>query len=436
MLLSLSLIFLAGLLLGGVFKKIKLPSLLGMLISGIILGPYCLNLIDSSVLSLSSQLRQISLIIILTRAGLSLNIHDLKQAGRPAILLCFLPALFEILAMTLVAPKLLHISLLDSAILGTVIAAVSPAVIVPKMIKLQEENYGTDKKIPQMILAGASVDDIFVIVLFSITTEMAQAMSTTMPMTASSGVASTTAVATTSVNVATASVASTSATVATSSLWTLLVIPSSIILGIGFGIIVGFIYKLLFTKLHIRDTAKVIVMLSLSFLLVTLESVIKPYFSFSSLLAVMTSGMVLLITKEKVAKRVAAKYSKLWVGAEILLFVLVGMTLDLSYVAKTGLVGVAVVFIVLTIRMIGVFCCTIKTPLTLKEKLFCMIAYIPKATVQAAIGALPLSMGLSCGTVVLTLAVLSIIITAPLGSFLMDITYKKLLKKSQYTSNQ
>ena len=389
MLTSLALIFLLGMLLGGLFSKLRLPGLLGMLITGIVLGPYALNLLDDSVLNISSDLRQLALIIILIRAGLSLDVNDLKKVGRPAILMCFVPACFEILGMIIIAPKLLNISILDAAIMGAVVGAVSPAVIVPKMIGLMENNYGTNKSIPQMILTGASVDDVFVIVMFTAFTGLAQGK-----------------------NISAVS---------------FLQIPASIISGLFVGILFGIVLSVFFRKLKIRDSVKIITLLSLSFLFVAAENAVP--FPFSGLLAIMSMGAALYKKRENMARRLSAKFSKLWVGAEIMLFVLVGATVDLNYAMSAGFAAVLVIFGVLLFRMAGVFCCMIKTNLTLKELLFCMIAYIPKATVQAAIGSIPLTMGLPCGNIVLTVAVVAILITAPLGAFGIDITYKQLLSR-------
>lgn len=391
MLTSLALIFLCGLLLGSIFQKIKLPPLLGMIITGIILGPYALNLIDQSVLSISSDLRQIALIIILTRAGLNLDINSLKKVGRPAILMCFLPACFEIIGMVLLAPPLLGISILDALIMGTVVAAVSPAVIVPKMLKLIETGYGKDKSIPQMIMAGASVDDVFVIVLFTSFTGLAQGESFS-PI-------------------------------------SLIQVPISIILGIGLGILIGIILGFFFKKVHMRDSIKVIIILSISFLLVTLENSLKGIVPISGLIAIMSIGISLQKIRSDASKRISTKFSKLWVAAELMLFVLVGATVDIKYAFSAGIMAILLIFGVLVFRMIGVLICLIKTKLNKKERLFCMIAYCPKATVQAAIGYIPLTMGLSCGNIVLTVAVLSILITAPLGAFFIELLYKKLLKK-------
>ena len=391
MLTSLALIFLCGLLLGSIFQKIKLPPLLGMIITGIILGPYALNLIDQSVLSISSDLRQIALIIILTRAGLNLDINSLKKVGRPAILMCFLPACFEIIGMVLLAPLLLGISILDALIMGTVVAAVSPAVIVPKMLKLIETGYGKDKSIPQMIMAGASVDDVFVIVLFTSFTGLAQGESFS-PI-------------------------------------SLIQVPISIILGIGLGILIGIILGFFFKKVHMRDSIKVIIILSISFLLVTLENSLKGIVPISGLIAIMSIGISLQKIRSDASKRISTKFSKLWVAAELMLFVLVGATVDIKYAFSAGIMAILLIFGVLVFRMIGVLICLIKTKLNKKERIFCMIAYCPKATVQAAIGYIPLTMGLSCGNIVLTVAVLSILITAPLGAFFIELLYKKLLKK-------
>lgn len=393
MLTSLALIFLFGLIFGALFQKLRLPPLLGMLIVGIVLGPYALNWLDDSLLSISADLRQIALIIILTRAGLNLNISDLKKVGRPAILMCFLPACFEILGMLVLAPPLLHISYLDAAIMGAVVGAVSPAVIVPKMLRLMEEGYGTKKSIPQLILAGASVDDVFVIVLFSSFTGLAKGESL--------------------------------------SPWRFAEIPVSILLGIFLGAALGLALAFFFQKVHVRDSVKVLLLLCFSFLLVALEDALEGIVPISGLIAVMSLGIALQRKRDIVARRLSLKFSKLWVAAELLLFVLVGATVDLHYAYAAGLSAVILIFGVLLFRMAGVWVCLFKTKLLFKERLFCVLAYMPKATVQAAIGSVPLSMGLSCGNIVLTVAVLAILITAPLGAFLIDLTYKKLLSRDE-----
>lgn len=391
MLTSLALIFLMGMCLGSIFKRLRLPSLLGMLITGIVLGPYALNLLDSSILSISADLRQLALIIILLRAGLNLDIKDLIKVGRPAFLMCFVPACFEIAGMILIAPGLLGISILDAAIMGAVVAAVSPAVIVPKMLHLMERGYGTEKSIPQLIMAGASVDDVFVIVLFTAFTGLAQGESVS-PL-------------------------------------SFVQIPVSIILGLLAGILLGVGGAWFFRKFHMRDSVKVVILLSVSFLLVAMEAALKGIVPVSGLLAVMSMGAALQKRRYEVAKRLSGKFSKLWIAAEVLLFVLVGATVDIKYAASAGLMAVLVVLGVLVFRMAGVFCCLLKTKLLMKERIFCMIAYMPKATVQAAIGSIPLTMGLPCGKIVLTVAVLAILITAPLGAFGVDMTYKRLLEK-------
>lgn len=392
MLLSLALIFLCGITMGGICSKIKLPPLLGMLITGIVLGPYALGLLDPSILAISPDLRKIALIIILTRAGLNLDLADLKKVGRPAILMCFVPACFEILGMIILAPILLGITVLEAAIMGSVVAAVSPAVIVPKMLKLIEEGYGKQNSIPQMIMAGASVDDVFVIVLF----------------TSFTGLAATG-------NASAADFAR---------------IPISILLGIVGGGVCGLLLSVLFKKIHMRDSAKVIIILSLSFLMVVLEDHLTGVISFSGLIGVMAIGIILKKNSKDTAARLSVKYAKLWVGAELLLFVLVGAAVNIGYSLQAGFGVVLLIVGAIIIRMLGVFVCVLGTKLPLKEKLFCMVAYCPKATVQAAIGAIPLSMGLACGEIVLTVAVMAILITAPLGAFAIDILYKKLLVSS------
>lgn len=391
MLFSIAILLLLGMSLGALCKKLHLPALTGMLLAGILLGPYALNLIDSSILSISADLRKIALIIILIRAGLSLNLEDLKKVGRPAILMCFVPACFEMAGMILLAPKLLGITLLDAAILGAVIAAVSPAVIVPNMVRLMEEGYGTKKGIPQLILAGASVDDVFVIVVFTAFTGLAAGNSV--------------------------------------SIRSFVNIPVSIFFGMIAGLGIGLLFSAFFSRIHIRDTAKVILFLCISFLLVTLEDICTDVIPFASLIAVMAIGVALQQKNEVLALRLSAKCNKLWVGAEILLFVLVGATVDLRYLKSAGGTAVLLLLLVLLFRMAGVFLCLFGTNLTKKERLFCMVAYTPKATVQAAIGGIPLSLGLSCGNLVLTVAVVAILLTAPLGAFCIENSYKKLLTR-------
>lgn len=391
MLTSIAMILLLGLLIGWIFSKLKLPGLLGMVIVGIILSPHAFDLIDDSILGISGELRQIALVIILTRAGLSLDISDLKKVGRPAVLMCFVPACVEILGTVLLAPVLLGVSTLEAAIIGSVIAAVSPAVIVPRMIRLIEEGYGKDKSIPQLILAGASVDDVFVIVVFTAFTALA-----------SSGEMSATR---------------------------FLQIPISIVTGILFGGCIGILLVLFFKKYHIRDSVKILIILSVSFLILEVENRLQGYVPVSGLLAIMSMGIIIKQKYNVLALRLSTKYNKMWLSAEVFLFVLVGTTVDLKYVALAGTSVIVLIIGALVFRMLGVAMSLIKTDLSKRERLFCMVAYTPKATVQAAIGAIPLSMGLECGNIVLTVAVLSILITAPFGAICVDNFYKKLLEK-------
>jgi len=392
MLTSIALMFLMGLFLGGIFKRLRLPNLLGMVITGMALGPYALGLIDDKILGMSSELRQVALIIILMRAGLSLNLNDLKQVGRPAVLMCFVPACFEIAGMALLAPALLGISVLEALIMGSVIAAVSPAVVVPQMLKLMEEGYGSRESIPQLIMAGASVDDVFVIVLFTSFTSLAMGENVS---------------------------------------WIKFVqIPVAIVTGALAGGICGFLLTAFFKRIHMRDSVKLLVLVSVSLLLVALESAVGDVIPFSGLLAVMAAGISMLKFYPVLARRISPKFNKVWVAAEVLLFVLVGAMVDIQYAAAAGLKVIVLILLVILFRMAGVFACLLKTGLAKKEKLFCMIAYIPRATVQAAIGGLPLAMGLACGQVVLTAAVIAILITAPLGALGVDLTYRRLLHKN------
>lgn len=391
MLLSIALILILGMFMGWLCQKIKLPSLLGMLITGIVLGPYGLNLLDGSILGISAALRKIALIIILTRAGLGLDISGLKKIGRPAVLMCFVPASFELIGMILLAPKLMGLTTLEAAIMGAVLAAVSPAVVVPRMVKLMDEGYGVKEGIPQLILAGASVDDVYVIVLFSTFVEMMQGEG--------------------------------------ASVLKFVNIPISIFLGIAIGLVLGVLLAHYFKKVHIRDTSKLLIILSISFLLVVLEDKLTTAITFSSLIAIMFIGVGLQKRREVVAKRLSVKYGKLWVAAEVFLFVLVGATVNISYLGKVGAKALLVIVGALVFRMLGVFVCLLGTSLKRKERLFAMLAYTPKATVQAAIGGIPLALGFACGDTVLTVAVLAIVITAPLGAFAIDLSYKKWLSR-------
>ena len=389
MLLSISLILLVGMSMSWIYRKIKLPGLLGMLVTGIVLGPYMLDLLDESILGISSELRKIALIIILTRAGLGLYLSGLKKIGRPAVLMCFVPASLEILGMILLAPKLMGLTVLEAAIMGAVLAAVSPAVVVPRMVRLMDEGYGVNKGIPQLILAGASVDDVYVIVLFSTFTGMMQGES--------------------------------------ASVTSFLNVPVSIFLGVVLGLLFGTFFAYYLKKVHLRDTAKVLIILSVSFLLVVIEDHLNTPITFSALIAIMFIGIGLQKKREAVAKRLSVKYGKLWVGAEVFLFVLVGATVNIEYFGKVGVQALAVILGALVFRMLGVFICLPGTDLTGREKMFCMLAYTPKATVQAAIGGIPLSLGFACGDMVLTVAVLAIVLTAPLGALAIDSLYKKWL---------
>ena len=397
MLTSLSFIFLVGLAMGAICQKLKLPRIIGMLATGIVLGPYVLDLLDPSILSISSDLRKMALIIILLKAGLSLNLEDLKKVGRPAIMMAFVPATFELIGYLVFAPLILGITRVEAAVMGSVLAAVSPAVVVPRMVQLMENKYGTEKAIPQMIMAGASCDDIFVIVLFTTFLSMAQGGSADIKA---------------FVN-----------------------IPISIILGIILGAIVGYLLYLFFEtayakKHYVRNSMKVIIVLGFSFLLIAIEGWLEGKIAVSGLLAVVSMACVLKMKCTSfVSKRLSEKFGKLWFAAEVILFVLVGAAVDIRYTLDAGLAAVAMIFAALIFRSFGVWLCTVKTSLTLKERAFCVIAYLPKATVQAAIGSVPFAAGLPCGKIVLSVAVMAIIITAPLGAFGMDFTYKKFLHK-------
>ncbi|MDO5571048.1 MAG: cation:proton antiporter [Bacteroidales bacterium] len=389
MLTSLSLIFLSSLALGWLFSKLKIPALLGMILVGIILGPNILNLISPNLITISPDLRRMALVIILLRAGLALNINEIIKVGTSVLLLCFVPASFEIIGFILLGPTLMKISISEAALIGTIVAAVSPAVVVPKMLNLIERGYGINKSIPQMIMAAGSVDDVFVIVLFTIATGFVSN--------------------------------------STFSALQLAEIPVSIISGIALGIAVGIGLTIYFKKFHLRDSIKVIILLSICFLLLALEDFAKNILPFSGLLAIMTMGATLLFKYKVLANRLSQKFLKLWIAAEMLLFVLVGAIVDINYLKSAGINAIALILFASIFRMAGVWVSLIKSNLNFKEKFFCMIAYSPKATVQAAIGSIPLALGLSCGNIALTIAVLSIIITAPLGAFGIDYLYKKLL---------
>ncbi len=397
MLSSLALIFLIGLAMAFICRKIRLPRIIGMLVTGIVLGPYVLDLLDPQILGISSELRQMALIIILIKAGLSLNVSDLKKIGRPAVLMSFLPAVFEIGAFMLFAPLLLHVTVLEAAIMGAVLGAVSPAVVVPRMVNLMEEGYGTDKQIPQLILAGASLDDVFVIVLFSTFVGMAQG--------------------------------------GAAKVMDFVNIPVSIVLGILLGAAAGFILARIFEGAHqrgdsIRQSFKVIISLGTAFLLMAVEAWLEGIVSVSGLLAVMSMACVIRIcSRREVSSDLSGKFGRLWLAAEVILFVLVGAAVNIRYTLEAGMMALGMIFIALVFRSAGVWICLYGTRLDRKEKAYCVIAYLPKATVQAAIGSVPLSLGLPCGNIVLSIAVLSILVTAPLGAIGMDVSYRRLLGK-------
>ena len=396
MLTSLSLIFLVGLAMGAICRKLKLPRIIGMLVTGIVLGPYVLDWLDPSILSISADLRKMALIIILLKAGLSLDLQDLKKAGRSAVLLSFVPASCELLGYVLLAPVILGITRVEAAVMGAVLAAVSPAVVVPRMVSLMEKKYGTDKAIPQMILAGASCDDIFVIVLFTTFLGMAQGGSADM--------------------------------------MDFVNIPVSIVLGILLGAVVGYglylFFETAYARKHcVRNSMKVIIVLGFSFLLIAIEGWLEGKIAVSGLLAVVSMACVIKLKSTAfVSKRLSEKFGKLWLAAEVMLFVLVGAAVDIRYTLKAGVAASIMILAALVFRSIGVLLCVAGTKLTWKERLFCVIAYLPKATVQAAIGSVPLAAGLSCGNIVLSVAVMAIVITAPLGALGIDSSYKKLLK--------
>lgn len=399
MLTSLAFIFLVGLAAAAICQQLKLPRIIGMLITGIILGPYVLDLLDPSILSISSELRQMALIIILLKAGLSLDLSDLKKVGRPAVLMSFVPASFEILAFFLFAPHILGIKPIEAAVMGAVLAAVSPAIVVPRMVRLMVQNYGTNKSIPQLILAGASCDDIFVIVLFSTFSNITQG--------------------------------------GNAHLMDFVNIPVSILFGIVLGGITGYLLSLFFETAHahkhcVRNSMKVIIVLGISFLLMAIETWMKDIVSISGLLAVVSMACLLKIKSTTfVSKRLSDKFGKLWLAAEVILFVLVGAAVDIRYTLNAGGAAILMILVALLFRSVGVAICLIRTRLTKKERFFCILSYLPKATVQAAIGSVPLAMGLPCGQIVLSVAVLGILITAPLGAILIDGTYKKLLCQSK-----
>ncbi len=391
MLLSIALIIILSLFLSQIFSYLKLPKILGMIIAGVILGPFVFDLIDSEILNISADLRQIALVVILIRAGLSLDLDDLKKVGKQAVILAYVSASVEMIAITFFAHLFFDISFLDAALMGAVVVAVSPAVIVPKMLHLLSKGYGQDKKIPQLILAGASVDNVFILIIFASILQFQQGSNL--------------------------------------SVMTFLNIPIAVSLGIFIGIVVGIVLVYIFKKLHIRDTLKVLIIFSVGFLIIVLQQTLTGIIPISGILAVITLAVTILKLHEHLAKRLVLKFEKIWVIAEIMLFVLVGAIVDISIMANVGLIAIALIFIAMSFRMIGVYISLIKSPLNQKEKLFVGFSYMPKATVQAAIGAIPLALGFSSGILILTVAVLAILITAPIGAILIDVTHQKLLKE-------
>lgn len=392
MIFSIGLILILGFIIGWLLSKIKIPGLVGMIIVGLLIGPYCLGLIDEKILSISTELRQVALVIILTRSGLNLDIDSLKKIGRPAILMSFIPATLEIIGITLISQLLLEITIFESILLGTVLAAVSPAVVSPRMIKLIEERFGENHQVPKLILAGSSVDDIYVIVLFY--TFLGLVGNNTFDFVS------------------------------------ITMIPVTIILGVLLGIIVGLILSYILKKTNFKTAINILIIISSSFLMIGLENMLKDYISISSLLGIMVTGIVLLFRNKEKAKQLSDGYNNLWIFFEIILFVLVGATVDFSYAINNGLMAILILIIGLLFRTLGVLLCLIKTKLTFKERLFTILAYIPKATVQASIGGIALSLGLSCGSIILTVSVISILITAPIGAILIDNLSSKLLDRT------
>ena len=397
MLTSLSLVFLLGLAMGAICQRLKLPKIIGMLMTGMVLGPFVFDVLDPALLSISADLKKMAFIIILLRAGLSLDLADLKKVGRPAVLLSFIPATFEIIGYILLAPVMLGITRMDAAVMGAVLGAASPAVVMPQMVHFMENKYGTKKAIPQMIMAGISGDGIFVIVLFTTFLGMAQG--------GSAGITD------------------------------FFNVPISIILGAVLGALVGYLLCLFFEtayahKYYVRNSMKVIIVLGFSFFLIAIETWLEGIVAVSGLLAVVSMACVLKMKSTVfVSKRLSEKFGKLWLAAEVMLFVLVGAAVDIRYTLEAGIMAVLMILTALLFRSCGVLLCMTKTMLTWQERLFCVIAYLPKATVQAAVGSVPLAAGLECGNIVLSVAVMAIVVTAPLGAWGMDSTYKKLLDR-------
>ncbi len=393
MLLSLALILLSGLLLGGLMKSLRLPALTGYMLAGFLTGPFCLGWLDSSLLQISPEIRRIALVIILMKAGLSLDLDDLRRIGRPAVLLCFVPATCEIAAFLLLCPHLLGLSLLESALLGAVMAAVSPAVVVPRMTRMMDEGIGTRKGIPQMIVAGASADDVYVIAIFSAMLSLSSGGSV--------------------------------------SAWDFLQIPLSMVTGILAGAAAGLAASFLLARIRCGSVERFLILLSVSFLLLSLEEALSPFFSLSGLLGVMSLCITLRRREAALASACAGLCGRVWTGAEIFLFALVGAIVDLQVIRQAGLAMVLMLCAGLCLRLAGTWLCVSGKGLTFREKLFCAFCETPKATVQAAIGGIPLSAGLACGNTVLAFAALAILLTAPAGALLIDSTCRRWLRQDE-----
>lgn len=381
MLQSIALILLVGLIAGSILKKIKMPSLVGWIIAGIIISPF----MDKKLLSISGDLRQIALIIILTRAGLALNLDNLKKVGKSAILMSFVPASIELLACTIFAPYFLGLSVLDSALLGSVLAAVSPAVVAPRMIDLIEKNIGTKKGIPEMILAGSSVDDVYVIVFFStfLSLEISKKMN----------------------------------------ILSFVLIPVNIIVGIVLGLVLAYLLLKLMKYIKLSKEAKLILLLSLSFLIL----ILPKFFPIAPLLSIMTLGVYINKKDSVLCEQMKKNYENLWKIFEIILFVLVGVSLHVNLTNINLFKVILLIFVIQIFRALGVMLSLSGTKLNIKEKVFCVFSYIPKATVQAAIGSIPLMSGLDCGVIILFVSVVAILTTAPIGAYLIDKSKKLLL---------
>lgn len=387
---SLAIIILLGLVVNTVFERLEMPGLLGMLILGVIIGPHALNWIDPDLIKISDDLRKIALIVILLRAGLGISRESLKKVGSTAIKLSCIPGLMEGFTIAIISTVVLDFSFIQGGILGFIIAAVSPAVVVPHMLNYIEQGIGTKKGVPTLLLAGSSIDDVFAITIFATFLGLYSGAHVNIGI-------------------------------------KILSVPISIILGIVIGLTLGLIMVSIFKRNHIRDTKKVLLIIGIAILLTALEKVLERKVEIAGLLGVMTIGFMILEKMPNVGKRLAIKFNKIWVFAEILLFVMVGSQVDISVALDSGLDGLTIIFIGLIARSLGVIFSTLGTNLSWRERLFCIISYTPKATVQAAIGSVPLSLGVKSGDVILAVAVLSILITAPLGAIGIRASAHKLL---------